>query len=251
MNGMMTVSKHDLESKYGGCILKQTILVIDDDQDLTLMLKAQLERKNRRVVLASSGREGLQKAYQARPDLIILDIMMPGMDGWEVCRRLRELSNVPIIMLTARSMQADVVKGLESGADDYVTKPFSAAELEARIQAVLRRIDNAGNNSSSRSSFYTNGYLTIDFDRRLVKVCGKDIDLTPTEFKLLSCLVRNEGRVLPHRYLLTEIWGPEYAEEVDYIKLYIRYLRLKIEEDPSNPIYIQTEWGVGYRFSEV
>jgi DNA-binding response OmpR family regulator len=249
---MMTVAASTVyKDEYGGCTLKQTILVIDDDQDLTLMLKAQLERKNRRVVVASSGREGLQKAYQARPDLIILDIMMPGMDGWEVCRRLRELSSVPIIMLTARSMQADVIKGLESGADDYVTKPFSAAELEARIQAVLRRITSAGDNSNSRTSFYSNGFLTIDFDRRLVKVRGKDIDLTPTEFKLLSCLVRNEGRVLPHRYLLTEIWGPEYAEEVDYIKLYIRYLRLKIEDDPSNPMYIQTEWGVGYRFSEV
>ena len=215
------------------------------------MLKAQLERKNHRVVVASSGREGLQKAYQARPDLIILDIMMPGMDGWEVCHRLRELSDVPIIMLTARNMKGDVVKGLESGADDYMTKPFSATELEARIQAVLRRSGNANGYGKSRSSFYSNGYLTIDFDRRIVKVRGESVDLTPTEFKLLSCLVRNEGRVLPHRYLLTEVWGPEYADEVDYVKLYIRYLRLKIEENPSDPIYIQTESGVGYRFSEI
>jgi DNA-binding response OmpR family regulator len=231
--------------------VKRIILVIDDDQDLTLMLKAQLERKNHRVVVASSGREGLQKAYQARPDLIILDIMMPGMDGWEVCRRLRELSDVPIIMLTARNMKGDVVKGLESGADDYITKPFSATELEARIQAVLRRSGNANGYGKARSSFYSNGYLTIDFDRRIVKVCGESVDLTPTEFKLLSCLVRNEGRVLPHRYLLTEVWGPEYADEVDYVKLYIRYLRLKIEENPSDPVYIQTEWGIGYRFSEI
>ncbi len=231
--------------------MKKTILVIDDDKDLTLMLQAQLERKKHRVVVATNGREGLQRAYQARPDLIILDIMMPGMDGWEVCRRLRELSSVPIIMLTARNMKGDVVKGLEVGADDYLTKPFSAAELEARIQAVLRRSGDKGANGRSRSSFYSNGYLTIDFDRRIVKVRGSAIELTPTEFKLLSCLVRNEGRVLPHRYLLTEVWGPEYAEEVDYVKLYIRYLRLKIEEDSSDPVYIQTEWGVGYRFSEI
>lgn len=231
--------------------MKQTILVIDDDQDLTVMLRAQLERRNYRVVVASNGREGLQKAYQARPDLIILDIMMPEMDGWEVCQRLRELSNVPIIMLTARNIKGDIVKGLESGADDYLTKPFSAVELEARIQAVLRRSENTDGKIKSRSSFYSNGYLTIDFDRRTVKVRGETIELTPTEFKLLSCLVRNEGRVLPHRYLLTEVWGPEYADEVDYVKLYVRYLRLKIEEDPSEPIYIQTEWGVGYRFSEV
>jgi two-component system KDP operon response regulator KdpE len=231
--------------------VQQTILVIDDDPDLRLMLKAQLERRKHRVVVASSGRDGLQKAYQARPDLVILDIMMPGMDGWEVCRRLRELSSVPIIMLTARNMQGDVVKGLESGADDYLVKPFSAAELDARIQAVLRRSGSSDGAGISRTSFYSNGYLTIDFDRRIVKVENTSIDLTPTEFKLLSCLVRNEGRVLPHRYLLTEVWGPEYADEVDYVKLYIRYLRLKLEEDPSDPIYIQTEWGIGYRFSEV
>ncbi len=231
--------------------MQQTILVIDDDPDLRLMLKAQLERRKHRVVVASSGRDGLQKAYQARPDLVILDIMMPGMDGWEVCRRLRELSSVPIIMLTARNMQGDVVKGLESGADDYLVKPFSTAELDARIQAVLRRSGSSDGAGISRTSFYSNGYLTIDFDRRIVKVENTSIDLTPTEFKLLSCLVRNEGRVLPHRYLLTEVWGPEYADEVDYVKLYIRYLRLKLEEDPSDPIYIQTEWGIGYRFSEV
>lgn len=231
--------------------MQHTILVIDDDPDLRLMLKAQLERKTYRVVLASSGRDGLQKAYQARPDLIILDIMMPGMDGWEVCQRLRELSSVPIIMLTARNMKGDVVKGLESGADDYLTKPFGGAELDARIQAVLRRSGNSNGMGRSRSSFYSNGYLTIDFDRRIVRVRGETVDLTPTEFKLLSCLVRNEGRVLPHRYLLTEVWGPEYADEVDYVKLYIRYLRLKIEEDPKEPVYIQTEWGVGYRFSEI
>jgi two-component system KDP operon response regulator KdpE len=177
--------------------------------------------------------------------------MMPEMDGWEVCRRLRELSSVPIIMLTARTMKGDVVKGLESGADDYLTKPFSAAELDARIQAVMRRSDDLNDHGSSRSPFYSNGYLTIDFDRRIVKVRGVTVDLTPTEFNLLSTLVRNEGRVLPHRYLLTEVWGPEYADEVDYVKLYIRYLRLKLEDDPSDPVYIQTEWGVGYRFSEM
>jgi two-component system KDP operon response regulator KdpE len=231
--------------------LNRTILVIDDDQDLGQMLRTQLERRDYHAVVASSGREGLQKAYQVRPDLVILDIMMPGMDGFEVCRRLRELSNVPIIMLTARNMKGDVVKGLEAGADDYLTKPFSSAELDARIQAVLRRTSSKNGPNSSRSSFYSNGHLSIDFDRRIVTVRGERVDLTPTEFKLLSCLVRNEGRVLPHRYLLTEVWGPEYADEVDYVKLYIRYLRLKLEDDPSDPVYILTEWGVGYRFSEV
>jgi two-component system KDP operon response regulator KdpE len=231
--------------------LNEKVLVIDDDKDLAFMLKSQLERKDYKVVTASDGREGLQKAYQVRPDLVLLDLMMPGMDGWEVCQRLRELSNVPIIMLTARSMKGDVVRGLEAGADDYLTKPFSAAELYARIQAVLRRSNRENGQGDSRSAFYTNGHLSIDFDRRIVTVRGERIDFTPTEFKLLSCLVRNEGRVLPHRYLLNEVWGPEYANDIDYVKLYIRYLRLKIEDDPSNPVYIQTEWGVGYRFSEI
>lgn len=231
--------------------MNEKVLVIDDDKDLAFMLKSQLERKDYKVVTASDGREGLQKAYQVRPDLVLLDLMMPGMDGWEVCQRLRELSNVPIIMLTARSMKGDVVRGLEAGADDYLTKPFSAAELYARIQAVLRRSNRENGQGDSRSAFYTNGHLSIDFDRRIVTVRGERIDFTPTEFKLLSCLVRNEGRVLPHRYLLNEVWGPEYANDIDYVKLYIRYLRLKIEDDPSNPVYIQTEWGVGYRFSEI
>jgi len=232
--------------------LNQKILVIDDDEDLAQLLKAQLERMSYQVVTASNGRDGLKKSYQVRPDLVILDIMMPDMDGWATCSRLRELSNVPIIMLTARNMKGDVVKGLEVGADDYLTKPFSSSELSARIQAVLRRSNTSNNGSNhSRPSFYSNGYLSIDSARRIVTVRGKRIDLTPTEFKLLSCMVRNEGRVLPHRYLLTEVWGPEYADEVDYVKLYVRYLRLKLEENPSDPAYILTEWGVGYRFSRI
>jgi two-component system KDP operon response regulator KdpE len=224
------------------------ILVIDDDRELAEMLQTQLELRNHKVAMALSGPEGLRKAYKTRPDLIILDVMMPGMSGWEVCVRLRELSTVPIIMLTACIHEKDVVKGLQLGVDDYVRKPFSARELEARIQAVLRRYDT-DKTRASRTPFYSNGYLSVDFDRRLVKIQGRNVDLSPTEFKLLCCLVRNEGRVLPHRYLLTEVWGPDYGDEVDYVKLYIRYLRRKIEEDPSTPEHILTEWGVGYRFS--
>lgn len=134
------------------------------------------------------------------------------------------------------------------GVDDYVTKPFSARELEARIQAVLRRCHVDGS-KTNRTAFYSNGHLSVDFDRRVVMIKGNSIDLSPTEFKLLCCLVRNEGRVLPHRYLLAEVWGPEYVDEVDYVKLYIRYLRRKIEANPSTPEHILTEWGVGYRFN--
>jgi DNA-binding response OmpR family regulator len=239
-----------LKAKNTGEEMQQKVLVIDDDRELVQMLKTMLEKRNHQVAVACSGREGLRKAYKTRPDVVILDIMMPGMDGWEVCRRLRELSNVPIIMLTARAGQNDVVHGLSIGADDYLTKPFSTEELEARIQAVLRRSNKAHHNLT-KASVYSNGHLSIDFDRRIVKVSGKKVDLTPIEFRLLSCMVHNEGRVLPHQYLLNEVWGPGHAGEIDYVKHYIRYLRHKIEKDPSNPVYILTEWGVGYRLAEV
>jgi DNA-binding response OmpR family regulator len=227
--------------------LKETILIIDDDADLAKIVQINLEREGYKTVAASSGVEGLQKAYSSQPDLVILDIMMPGMDGWTTCRRLREISDVPIIMLTARGMESDIVKGLELGADDYIVKPFGTKELLARIHALLRRTDTS---STKRPPIYSDGELTVDFAKRMVTVRSKQVDLTPTEFKLLSTFVQNEGRVLPHRFLLTQVWGPEYADEVNYLKLYVRYLRQKIEEDPSNPEYILTEWGVGYRFKE-
>lgn len=227
--------------------MKETILIIDDDADLAKIVQINLEREGFKTVIASSGVEGLQKAYSSQPDLVILDIMMPGMDGWTTCRRLREISDVPIIMLTARGMESDIVKGLELGSDDYIVKPFGTKELLARIHALLRRADSS---ATKRPPIFSDGELTVDFAKRTVTVRGDQVDLTPTEFKLLSTFVQNEGRVLPHRFLLTQVWGPEYADEVNYLKLYVRYLRQKIEEDPSNPNYILTEWGVGYRFKE-
>jgi len=227
--------------------LKETILIIDDDADLAKIVKLNLEREGYTTVVASSGVEGLQKAYSSQPDLVILDIMMPGMDGWTTCRRLREISAVPIVMLTARGMESDIVKGLELGADDYIVKPFGTKELLARIHALLRRAETS---TTKKPPVYSDGELTVDFVKRMVTVRDTKVDLTPTEFKLLSTFVQNEGRVLPHRFLLTQVWGPEYADEVNYLKLYVRYLRQKIEEDPSNPLYILTEWGVGYRFRE-
>ena len=227
--------------------MKETILIIDDDADLAKIVKLNLEREGYTTVVASSGVEGLQKAYSSQPDLVILDIMMPGMDGWTTCRRLREISAVPIVMLTARGMESDIVKGLELGADDYIVKPFGTKELLARIHALLRRAETS---TTKKPPVYSDGELTVDFVKRMVTVRDTKVDLTPTEFKLLSTFVQNEGRVLPHRFLLTQVWGPEYADEVNYLKLYVRYLRQKIEEDPSNPLYILTEWGVGYRFRE-
>jgi len=224
----------------------ETILIIDDDRELARVVQLSLEREGYQTVIATNGLEGLQEAYRVQPDLVILDIMMPGMDGWEVCRRLVEMSNVPILMLTAKGTEADIVKGLQIGADDYLVKPFSVAELIARVQALLRR---AGPRSQmDKPDIYSIGNLTIDLSRRLVMRGGEVVDLTPTEFKLLECFVTHRDRVLPHRYLLTEVWGPEYSGETNYLKLYVSYLRKKIEEDPANPILIITEWGVGYRF---
>jgi len=225
---------------------EDTILIIDDDQDLAKIVQLSLEREGYQTVIATSGLEGLQEAYRVQPDLVILDIMMPGMDGWEVCRRLGEMSNVPILMLTAKGTEVDIVKGLQIGADDYLTKPFSVAELIARIQALLRR--TGPQSQTDRPSTFSIGNLTIDLNRRLVMRDEDLVDLTPTEFKLLECFVTHRDRVLPHRFLLTEVWGSEYIGETSYLKLYVRYLRRKLEEDPSNPQLIVTEWGVGYRF---
>jgi DNA-binding response OmpR family regulator len=225
---------------------KEIVLIIDDDADLARIVQLSLDREGYQTVIATSGLEGLQEAYRVQPNLVILDIMMPGMDGWEVCRRLVEISNVPILMLTAKGTEADIVKGLQLGADDYLTKPFSVAELVARVQALLRRA--ASQSQTDRSSIFSIGNLTIDLNRRLVMRDGELVDLTPTEFKLLECFVTHKDRVLPHRFLLTEVWGPEYIDETNYLKLYVRYLRRKLEEDPADPQLIVTEWGIGYRF---
>jgi DNA-binding response OmpR family regulator len=224
---------------------KETILIIDDDQDLARIVQLSLDREGYQTVIATSGLEGLQEAYRVQPDLVILDIMMPGMDGWEVCRRLGEMSNVPILMLTAKGTEADIVKGLQIGADDYLTKPFSVTELIARIQALLRRVGSQV--QTDKPSIISIGNLSIDLNRRMVMRDGELVDLTPTEFKLLECFVTHRDRVLPHRFLLTEVWGSEYIDETNYLKLYVRYLRRKLEEDPANPQLIVTEWGVGYR----
>jgi len=223
-----------------------TILLIDDSVELLRLVQLCLERAGYQVVTAVSGSEGLQKMYEHQPDLVILDIMMPGKDGWETCRHLREISDVPIIMLTAKSREQDVVRGLKLGADDYITKPFRAGELLARVQAVLRRAQQAEAGEEAYIYDYDNGRMVIDLQRRVVTVRGKPVSLTPTEFHLLSCLARNAGRVVPHKTLLSQVWGREYEEEVHYLKLYIHYLRQKLEDDPRHPRYLLTEWGVGY-----
>jgi two-component system KDP operon response regulator KdpE len=222
------------------------VLVIEDDPAIASLTQLQLENRGYQVHLAHDGVEGLRQAYALQPDLVVLDIMMPDMDGWTVCERLRELSEVPIIFVTAIGKEADIVRGLEMGADDYLVKPFSPRELMARIEAVLRRGARAGG-SAIEARTYENGPLSVNLENRQVKLNDTTVDLTPIEFKLLSTFIRNEDKVLTHRFLLSQVWGPAYEDERQYLKLYVWYLRQKIEEDPSKPELVLTERGVGYR----
>ncbi len=221
------------------------ILLIEDDIGLAEFIQYQIKREGYEVLIASRGEEGLRQAYQWQPDLIILDIMMPEMDGWTVCQRLREISDVPIIFTTALGAERDVVRGLAMGADDYLIKPFGPKELIARIQAVLRRHQQ----SRPKSMPYRNGRLFVDLEAREVRLDSEIVVLTPMEFKLLSCLVGSEDKVLSHTYLLKQVWGPSYENERQYLKLYIWYLRQKLELDPAQPSLIVTERGVGYRLA--
>jgi DNA-binding response OmpR family regulator len=227
--------------------MNEKILVIDDDSGLLTLLQLGLEREGFTVVTAESGKEGLRQAYETRPDVIVLDVMMPEMDGWLTCQRLRSMCDTPIIMLTAKTDQADVLKGLSLGADDYLTKPCSFDELKARIRTVLRRA-NVGTQEDWRA-IYDDGNLRIDLKDGTIAKQSEVVHLTPIESRLLMYLVSQKGRIVPHKELLIGVWGPEYAEEVSYLSVYIRYLRRKIEDDPSNPHYIRTRWRMGYYFA--
>ncbi|MEM7033034.1 MAG: response regulator transcription factor [Chloroflexota bacterium] len=228
--------------------MKHRILVIDDDLILQQNLADILRSLGYEVDVAGKAVEGLQKAYGSKPDLIILDVMLPGMDGWEICKRFREMTEIPIIFLTALGSEEDIVKGLELGGDDYLVKPVTMKELGARVKALLRRAYSNNGTTTEISKVIQHEGLVIDFDKHEVMLNSSRIDLSPTEFKLLSCLVKHKGRVLPHDFLLSQVWGQEYSGELDHLRLYISYLRKKIEADPSKPELIQNEWGVGYRF---
>lgn len=223
------------------------ILVIDDDRTLLGLLRQSLEKAGYRFIGVTNGIDGLQSVYKDQPDLVILDVMMPRMDGWETCLRIRELSQVPIIMLTAKEEEAEKVKGFECGADDYVTKPFSFAELTARVGAVLHRARRGKPAEVAR--FYIFDELVVDMDHKEVTLRGQPVDLTPKEFELLVCLAENAGRTVTHEQLLTRVWGDEYVD-IGYVKRYIWHLRRKIERDPANPEYIITERGFGYRLGD-
>jgi two-component system KDP operon response regulator KdpE len=226
----------------------ERILVVDDEPRLVQVIRMNLEAEGFQVITGSNGYEALEKITREMPDLVILDVMMPDMDGFETLKRIRELSSVPVIFLTVKGHEYDQVRGLDLGADDYITKPFSPKVLISRIKAVLRRTQ--GKSLPTSSEIVVDENLRINFDQRKVIVRGKEVLLRPTEYRLLYQLVTNAGKFLSHESLLSRIWGPEYRNEGHYIRLYITYLRQKIEEDPKNPRYILNERGLGYRFKE-
>jgi two-component system KDP operon response regulator KdpE len=226
------------------------LLVVDDADEVieAVTVSFTLQWRETEVIGADSGELGLDLVEQEQPDVVLLDVAMPGMDGFETLRRLREFSDVPVIMLTARDDVLSKVKGLELGADDYVTKPFDHLELLARVKTLLRRLDMP--RPISRAPSFRSGDLTVDFGAREVRLKGEVVPLTAVEYKLLYHLVRNAGRVLRHETLLAKVWGREYVDELDYLRVYIRRLRRKLEPDPEHPRHIITERGLGYRFRD-
>ncbi len=221
---------------------QRTILVVDDDNGLRELIRINLEHEGYGVIQAANGVQCVAAVREQRPDMVILDVMMPEMDGLEACGKVREFSQVPILMLTAKVQSEDVITGLDRGADDYLIKPFNMDELSARIRALLRRVPPA-----YRPLAAGDGQISIDQQKREVRVRDETVDLTPTEYHLLLILSENAGKVVEHETLLRAVWGQEYTKDNDYLKVYIWHLRRKIEVDPRNPKLLLTEWGVGYR----
>ena len=224
------------------------ILVVDDDPPFVRMVTKLLTDGGYNVSTAGDGLEALRVSFSEHPDLVLLDIDMPKMDGWQTCMRLREMSDVPIIMLTGRmTSEDDVERGINYGADDYLVKPVGNKALLAKAQAVLRRAE-LPSSADAKATTYSDGHLVVDLAERKIIVRGSRVKLTPTEFRLFALLVRNSGHILTHRQLLEQVWGWEYIDDVDYVRIYILHLRRKLEPDPSRPRYILTEPGVGYFF---
>jgi DNA-binding response OmpR family regulator len=223
------------------------ILVVDDEPRVIGFIRMNLELEGHQVIEAHDGMEALESVRTQLPDVVLLDVMMPELDGFETLKMLREFSNIPVVMLTAKGEENDKVYGLELGADDYVTKPFGPRELSSRIKAVLRRAEMPST-SPDQAVLKIDDRLQVDFNRREVIIDDEHVKLRPTEYRLLYHLIENAGWTVPHDQLLAKVWGYEYRDEAHYVRLYVNYLREKIEEDPSNPKYILTERGVGYRF---
>ncbi len=222
------------------------VLIIDDDADLLHLAGLLFKKAGAQIFTARDGLEGISKLFTCNPNLIILDVMMPGTNGFEVCQRIRQVSNAPIIMLTALNHEQEMLRGLEAGADDFLTKPFNAEVLLARAKTVLRR--SANGNAQNTNFQFNNGHLSIDIERHHVLVDEKRVKLTPVEFRLMVYLARNAGKVLTFNHILSNVWGEEYRGSVDYVHVYVSHLRNKIEENTKQPRYILTVHGVGYMF---
>ncbi len=224
-------------------------MVVDDEPRLVRLVREVLTAVGYKVLSAGDGQEALETLAVEQPDLILLDILLPGgMDGYQICSQVREFSTVPIIMLTAKAQEVDMLHGFDVGADDYLTKPFNAKELIARVKAVLRRSELPAKEAMITADFVC-GDLVISFARHKIKVRGQETSLTPTEFRLLQQLALNANRVMLHDDLLSKVWGPEYRDDIDYLRVYVRHLRRKIEKNPSEPRHILTTPGVGYMLS--
>jgi DNA-binding response OmpR family regulator len=234
-----------------GGIMLEKVLVVDDDPAQIRMVSSLLGASGFKTLKANNGREAVRFMVEDKPDIVLLDIMMPGIDGCETCRLIREISEVPVIMMTGqRKSEADIVQGLDCGADEYLSKPVGNRELLARIKATLRRSEKSTVEKKKKAVF-SNDYLTIDVPERKVMVKGQRLKLTPREFRLLALLVENADRIMSHQQVLENVWGFEYTDDVDYVRIYINHLRNKIEPEPSSPTYIMTEPGVGYYFRSV
>jgi DNA-binding response OmpR family regulator len=227
--------------------MAKKVLLIDDDQELGEIIKVILEPVEIVLFQAHSGLEGLRKSYETHPDLIILDVMMPGMDGFELCTRIRELSSVPILMLTARACEKDLLHAFSLGVDDFVKKPFNKNELEARVRALLRR-SNGTDTREPAQIHYSDSVLDIDIFLKTVRLLGQIVELSPREYNLLACLVRQQGRIISHHELVHEVWGEYQANYDSIVSLYICYLRKKLKDGQYGHEYIRTNWGRGYWF---
>jgi two-component system KDP operon response regulator KdpE len=228
---------------------ERVILVVDDEPRMIRFIRMNLELEGYKVLEATNGLEALERVREDLPDLVVMDVQMPEIDGFEALEHIRQVSTVPVIMLTVKADEEDKVRGLELGADDYVTKPFSPRELSSRIKALLRRLEMPS--PPAKTVIQIDDRLTVDFHRHQVVVDGEPVKLRPTEYRLLYHLISNAGWVMSHETLLSKVWGHEYRDESHLVRLYITYLRKKIEVDPANPQYILTERGLGYRFVDL
>jgi DNA-binding response OmpR family regulator len=227
--------------------MREKILLIEDDIEFVNLTRTWLHNAGYEVFTAGDGVEGMRRVFSSRPDLVMLDANIPKMDGWEVCRRIRDMSDIPVLMVTVNDQKSDRLKGFTLGADDYLTKPVDFHELIARVQAIIRR--SSSSNHENKPSTFNNGDIEIDWGSRQVWVRGERVKLSPTEFRIMSCLIKNRGWIVTHEQLLEKAWGPNYIGDKSLVKLYIRYLRQKIEENPHQPQIIMTERGVGYYFT--